>query len=157
MEPRATTPARRLGAIRVLADAGIPVGVNVAPVVPGLTDHELPAILEAAADAGASFAAYIVLRLPHGVAPLFERWLERHVPDRKGKILSRLRQLRGGRLYDSDFRTRGRGDGPFAEQIRQLFRVNRDRLRLDRRPVLSTDAFRRPEPDPPPQLGLFDP
>ncbi len=156
LEPRASSPARRLGAIRVLADAGIPVGVNVAPVVPGLTDHELPAILEAAAEAGASWAGWILLRLPRGVGPLFERWLETHVPDRKEKVLSRLRQLRGGRLYDSRFGTRGRGEGPFAEQLRQLFRVNRDRLGLDRPPELSAAAFRVPEPDPGPQLGLFD-
>jgi DNA repair photolyase len=156
MEPRATTPARRLGAIRVLADAGVPVGVNVAPVVPGLTDHELPAILEAAAEAGATFAGYVLLRLPHGVARLFERWLATHLPERKEKVLSRLRSLHGGRLYDARFETRGRGEGPFAEQLRQLFRVHRDRVGLDRPPPLSAAAFRRPEPDPGPQLGLFD-
>lgn len=156
LEPRATTPERRLGAIRVLADAGIPVGVNVAPVVPGLTDHELPAILEAAAEAGATFANYIVLRLPWGVSDLFRDWLETHMPDRKEKVLGRLRQLREGRLYDARFGVRGRGTGPFAEQLRQLFRVHRDRLGLHRRPELSTAAFRRPEPDAGPQLGLFD-
>jgi DNA repair photolyase len=156
MEPRAATPARRLGAIRVLADAGVPVGVNVAPVVPGLTDHELPGILEAAAEAGATFAGYILLRLPHGVAPLVEQWLATHVPERKEKVLSRLRSLRGGRLYDARFGTRGRGEGPFAEQLRQLFRVHRDRLGLDRPPPLSAAAFRRPEPEAGLQLSLFD-
>ena len=156
LEPRATTPSRRLGAIRVLADAGIPVGVNVAPVIPGLTDHELPGILEAAAEAGASFAGYILLRLPYGVASLFEEWLATHVPHRKEKVLNRMRELRGGRLYDSRFGTRGRGEGPFAEQLRQLFRVHGDRLELDRYPELSARAFRRPEPEPGPQLSLFD-
>jgi len=156
LEPRTAIPARRLGAIRVLSDAGIPVGVAVAPVIPGLTDHEMPAILEAAADAGASFAHYILLRLPWGVAEEFERWLRRHVPDRADKVLSRLRSLRGGRLYDARFGVRGRGEGPFAEQLRQMFEVHTRRLGLDRAPTLSAAAFRRPEPDAGPQLGLFD-
>jgi DNA repair photolyase len=145
MEPRAPTPARRLGAIRVLAEAGIPVGVNVAPVVPGLTDHELPAILEAAADAGATWAGYIVLRLPHGVKALFETWLEQHFPERREKVLNRIGELRGGRLYDARFSVRGRGEGPWAEQLRSLFEVSRARFGLDRPPTLSTDAFIRPE------------
>lgn len=155
MEPRASIPARRLGAIRVLARAGIPVGVNVAPVVPGLTDHEMPDILEAAADAGASFASYIVLRLPHGVKELFADWLGRHFPDRQDKVLNRVRELRGGKLYDSDFEVRGRGTGPWAEQIRSLFRVYCDRFGLDRPPKLSTAAFGRPDPPPGPQMELF--
>ncbi len=155
IEPRASTPARRLGAIRVLADAGIPVGVNVAPVVPGLTDHELPAILEAAAEAGASFAGTIVLRLPHGVKEIFEAWLARHFPDRREKVLNRLRELRGGRLYDSRFSVRGRGEGPWAEQLRALFEVTRARCGLDRFPDLSTAAFQRPTSDPPAQTDLF--
>ena len=96
MEPRASAPARRLAAILVLAEAGIPVGVNVAPVVPGLTDHELPEILEATADAGASFAGYILLRLPHGVKEIFSDWLGQHFPDRKDKVLNRVREMRGG-------------------------------------------------------------
>lgn len=144
MEPRASTPGRRLGAIKVLADAGVPVGVIVAPVVPGLTDHELPGILEAASASGATFASYIMLRLPHGVKGIFSEWLGQHFPERKEKVLSRLRSLRGGRLYDARFETRGRGEGPFAEQVRTLFRVTRDRLGLDRPPVLSTAAFRGP-------------
>lgn len=155
MEPRASTPGRRLGAIRVLADAGVPVGVNVAPVVPGLTDHELPAILEAAAEAGATFANYIMLRLPHGVKDLFTEWLRQHFPERADKVLSRLRSPRGGRLYDSRFAVRGRGEGPFAEQVRTLFRVTRDRLGLDRRPELSVGAFGRPAPEPRGQMDLF--
>jgi len=155
MEPRAASPGRRLGAIRRLAEAGIPVGVNVAPVVPGLTDHELPAILEEAAAAGATFADYILLRLPHGVKELFSTWLRQHVPDRMEKVLNRVRELRGGKLYDARFAARGRGEGPWAEQLRTLFRVTRDRLGLDRRPELSTAAFRRPAARPRPQLDLF--
>lgn len=155
MEPRASSPSRRLGAIRVLADAGIPVGVNVAPVVPGLTDHEMPEILEAAADAGATFASYIVLRLPHGVKDLFDDWLGRYFPERKDKVLNRVRELRGGRLYDSDFRVRGKGSGPWADQLGALFRVHRDRFGLTRPPALSTEAFLRPPPEPGPQMELF--
>jgi DNA repair photolyase len=156
MEPRASTPARRLGAIQVLAEAGIPVGVNVAPVVPGLTDHELPAILEAAAAAGATYAGYILLRLPHGVKELFDEWLRQRFPERRDKVLHRIRELRGGKLYDAAFEVRGRGEGPWADQLRALFRVTRDRLGLDRRPELSTDAFRRPPArSASPQTDLF--
>ncbi|HSH75315.1 MAG TPA: radical SAM protein, partial [Longimicrobiales bacterium] len=155
MEPRAATPSRRLGAIRILADAGVPVGVNVAPVVPGLTDQELPAILRAAADAGASFASYILLRLPHGVQGMFRDWLDQHVPERSSKILNRVRELRGGKLYDASFSSRGRGDGPWAEQLRSLFRVSRERLGLDHPPELSTAAFRVPTGPPDPQTDLF--
>jgi DNA repair photolyase len=155
MEPRASIPARRLGAIRVLADAGIPVGVHVAPVVPGLTDHELPAILEAAAESGASFAGYILLRLPYGVKDIFSDWLGQHFPDRKDKVLNRVRELRGGKLNDSRFEVRGRGEGPWAEHLRSLFRVTRDRLGLNRPPRLSAASFVRPTPDPGPQIDLF--
>ena len=144
MEPRAAAPARRLDAIRTLAEAGVPVGVNVAPVVPGLTDDELPAILEAAASAGATFASYILLRLPHGVKSMFEEWLGRHFPGRREKVLNRVRELRGGKLYDARFEVRGLGEGPWADQLRALFRVTRDRLGLNRPPTLSTRAFRVP-------------
>lgn len=158
LEPRASTPARRLGAIRVLADAGIPVGVNVAPVIPGLTDHELPAILEAAADAGAQYASLILLRLPHGVKDIFEAWLTQHVPDRKDKVLNRLRELRGGKLYDARYAVRGRGEGPWAEHLQALFRLTRDRLNLNRPAQLSVDAFKRADVAPKAprgQLNLF--
>ena len=155
MEPRASAPARRLAAIRALADAGIPVGVNVAPVVPGLTDHELPEILEAAADAGASFAGYILLRLPHGVKEIFSDWLGQHFPDRKDKVLNRVREMRGGKLYDGRFDVRGRGEGPWAEHLQSLFRVTRNRLGLNRPPTLSTGAFQPSVPDPGPQMELF--
>jgi DNA repair photolyase len=155
MEPRASTPSRRLGAIRVLANAGIPVGVNVAPVVPGLTDHEVPHILEAAAEAGASFAGYIVLRLPHGVKDIFAEWLGRHFPERRDKVLNRVRELRGGKLYDARFEVRGRGEGPWADQLGGLFRVTRDRLGLDRAPLLSAEAFRPARGATGPQMELF--
>jgi DNA repair photolyase len=154
MEPRAATPARRLRAIRVLAEAGIPVGVNVAPIVPGLTDDEMPAILERAAEAGATFASYILLRLPHGVKSMFEEWLGQHFPERREKVLNRVRELRGGKLYDARFEVRGRGEGPWADQLAMLFRITRDRLALNRRPALSTEAFRVPRAEEP-QTDLF--
>lgn len=154
MEPRTSIPTRRLRAVRQLAEAGIPVGVNVAPVIPGLTDHEMPAILEAAADAGAQAAGYIVLRLPYAVKELFETWLEQHFPDRKEKVLNRMRSLHDGELYRAEWRRRQRGEGPFAEQIRRMFEVTSVRLGLDGGcPPLSTDAFRRPGEVR--QLGLF--
>ncbi len=147
MEPRTSVPARRLDTVRTLARAGIPVGVNIAPVVPGLTDHEIPAILDAAAEAGASFASYVLLRLPYAVAPIFETWLAQHFPDRKKKVLNRLRDLHDGRLYDSTFGHRGRGGGTYAEQIRQVFGVARRKAGLERhaeRKSLSTAGFRVP-------------
>jgi DNA repair photolyase len=155
LEPRASTPARRLGAIRVLADAGIPVGVNVAPVIPGLTDHEVPEILGEAAEAGASFASYILLRLPHGVKEIFDDWLVRHAPERREKVLNRVRAMRRGRLYDARYEVRGRGEGPWAEQLASLFRVTRNRLGLDRPPALSTASFRRPRQSGVDQYDLF--
>ncbi|MDX1623650.1 MAG: PA0069 family radical SAM protein [Gemmatimonadota bacterium] len=155
MEPRASTPEKRLDAIRALTAAGVPTGVMVAPVVPGLTDHELPAILEAAAEAGAVRAGYVVLRLPHAVKEIFSDWLERHFPDRKRKVLNRLRSLRGGALYDSSWGERMRGQGTYAEQIRDLFEVGCRRAGLNREPiVLSTAAFRRPGEAR--QLALFE-
>jgi DNA repair photolyase len=144
MEPRTSFPALRLRAIEELAKAGIPVGVNVAPVIPGLTDHEIPAILKAAADAGARHAGYTIVRLPHAVAPLFEKWLEVHYPDRKEKILNRIRQMRDGKLYKSEFHSRMRGEGIFAEQIESLFRVHcRKNSMNEERLELRTDSFRR--------------
>jgi DNA repair photolyase len=152
MEPRASHPRERLKAIERLAAAGIPTGVMVAPVVPAITDHEVPKILEAAAAAGAQTAGYVMLRLPGAVAGLFERWLEEHFPDRKDKVLNRVREMRGGELYDSTFGNRMRGEGIFAEQIRATFETFRRRYGLDRPfPELSTAAFRRPGE----QLALF--
>jgi DNA repair photolyase len=145
LEPRTTPPAGRLAAIEALAEAGVPVGVLVAPVIPGLTDHEMPRILAAAAKAGARFAGFVPLRLPYAVAPLFEDWLTRHYPDRKEKVLNRIRSLRGGKLNDPDFGTRMRGEGIFADQIRQMFHVACRKAGIDGDgPALSTAAFRRP-------------
>jgi DNA repair photolyase len=153
LEPRASQPGRRLGAIESLARAGIPVGTLVAPVIPGLTDHEMPAILSAAAKAGALAAGYVPLRLPYGVAPLFEEWLRLHRPLQKEKILNRIRDMRGGRLNDPNFRTRMRGSGAYAQHISELFELSCRKAGLDsKRPMLSSQAFRRPGPA---QLGLF--
>ena len=155
MEPRASTPQRRLDAIRELAEAGIPAGVMVAPIIPGLTDHELADILAAAAGAGATRAGFIMLRLPLTVAPLFEAWLERHFPERKEKVLNRLRDMSDGKLYDSSFGRRQRGEGPFADQVRRMFEITCSRLGLaGRPPALTTDHFRRPSLGG--QLRLFE-
>jgi DNA repair photolyase len=145
MEPRASQPAGRLAAVAELARGGVPVGVLVAPVIPGLTDHELPAIVEAAAAAGARHAGYVLLRLPLGVADLFERWLGQYFPERKEKVLGRLRSLRGGRLNDHRFGSRMRGEGVLAETIRQMFALAcRKAGIMGRGPELSSAAFRRP-------------
>jgi DNA repair photolyase len=154
MEPRASRPAKRLAAIEALAEAGVPVGVMVAPVIPGLTDHEVPAIVEAAARAGARFASEVLLRLPHGVAPLFEDWLAREQPGRRAKVLGRLRALRGGSLYDARFGTRQTGEGFYARELESLFALACRRAGIARNgPTLSTAAFRRPGASV--QLGLF--
>jgi len=146
MEPRTSPPAARLTAIRTLSEAGVPVGVLVGPTIPGLTDHEMPSILEAAARAGARFAGYEMLRLPHAVAPLFEEWLERHFPDRKDKVLGRIRAVRGGKLNDSCFGSRMRGEGIFAGQISRIFHVACRKMGLaEGGPELSTAEFRRPD------------
>jgi DNA repair photolyase len=158
LEPRTSAPARRLAAIEALAAAGIPVGAMVAPVIPGLNDHEVPAILAAVADAGGRHAGYVSLRLPYAVRGLFERWLELHFPERKDKVLGRVREIRGGDLNDPRFGSRMRGEGVYAEQIRSLFHAScrRHGLNLDR-PQLSTAAFRRPTEASAAttQLGLF--
>ncbi|MDR0787286.1 MAG: PA0069 family radical SAM protein [Gemmatimonadota bacterium] len=159
MEPRTSTPARRLAAIEKLATAGVPVAVMIAPVIPGLTDHEIPAILKAAADAGATAAGFIPVRLPFGVAPLFERWLRTHFPDRTEKVLGRIRGIRGGRLNDPRFGARMRGEGKYVEQLGALFRAARERFGLNgEHHELSTRAWRGPGRQPPPdpsQLDLF--
>jgi len=116
----------------------------VAPIIPGLTDHEVPKILEACAEAGAQFAGYTIVRLPWAVAPLFEHWLDEHFPDRKEKVLGRIRHLRGNdRLNNSQWHTRMTGEGVFAEQIASLFEVGCRRAGIGARPKLSTAAFRR--------------
>ena len=155
MEPRTSSPARRLAAVEKLAASGIPVGVMTAPVIPGLNDHELPSLLSAAAQAGASFAAYVLVRLPYAVAPLFEDWLSRHFPERKDKVLNRIRSMRAGELNDARFGSRMRGEGLFAEHIAQLFAISCRRAGIERGrfPWLSTAAFRTGGGAQP---GLFD-
>ncbi len=144
LEPRTSPPQARLGTITQLRSAGIPIGVMVAPIIPGLTDHEVPGILEACAKAGAQFAGYTIIRLPWAVAPLFEHWLEEHFPERKDKILGRIRDLRGnGRLNNSKWHTRMTGEGIFAEQIASLFEVSCRRCGIGERPRLSTTSFQR--------------
>jgi DNA repair photolyase len=144
MEPRTSTPELRLDAIRTLTQAGVPVGVMVAPTIPGITDHEMPKILEAAKDAGAKWAGFVMLRLPWAVAPLFEKWLEEHFPDRKDKVLNRIRELRGGKLYDAKWGERGRGTGVYADHMEMLFDVACRKLGLNEEDrELSTAAFRR--------------
>lgn len=152
LEPRAARPAARLRAIRALADAGVPVGVMVAPVIPGLTDHEVPALVAAAAEAGATRAAYVLLRLPHSVKDVFLAWLDAHAPTKKARVIDRLQQLRSGKLNVSDFGARMKGEGIFATQLRDLFAVSARRAGLNQtRLELSTTAFRRPGE----QLCLF--
>jgi DNA repair photolyase len=154
MEPRASHPLRRIAALEALSRAGVPTGVLVAPVIPGLTDHELPSIIATAAQAGVQTAGYVTLRLPHGVGPLFEQWLSQHFPDRQEKVLHRIQALRGGRLNDPRFGSRMRGEGIFAEQISALFALACRRAGLaGPAPALSTAAFRLPARR---QLGLFD-
>lgn len=154
LEPRAATPARRIDAVRALAAAGIPTSVNVAPMIPGLNDHELESVLAAAAGAGASKAGYILLRLPLEIRDLFREWLETHVPDRAARVLSLVRQTRGGALYKDRFGERMRGEGPIADLIERRFRIACARLGLDKRDyVLDTSRFRRP-PAPGDQIAL---
>lgn len=146
MEPRTSVPAARLDAVARLRAAGIPVGVMVAPVIPGINDHEVPAIVAACAKAGAQFAGHVLLRLPWAVRPLVEHWLDQHFPERKTKVLERLRAMRGGeKLYDSRWRKRQIGEGILAEQIAKMFEVACRRAGFGERPKLSTAAFRRPQ------------
>ena len=152
LEPRASLPRQRLAAVETLAKAGVPVGVLVAPVIPALNDHEIPSVLAAAKAAGASWAGTEILRLPLTVAPIFQQWLEAHVPEKREKILRRIRALRGGKLNDPRFGSRMRGEGIFADQIYQMFKVARRKAGIpEDAPKLSTAAFRRPEG---PQLAL---
>lgn len=154
MEPRASAPHRRLAAIETLAKAGIPVGVLVCPVIPGLTDHEIPALLQAVAKAGACFAGYNMIQLPHAVKDLFDEWLQTHFPERRDKVIRKICEVRGGKLYDADFGQRMTGRGVIAEQVQLLFRIARRKSGIpERGPRLSTAAFRRPTAG---QLELFD-
>ncbi len=155
LEPRTSTARARLDAIRTLADAGVPVGVNVAPVIPGLNDREVPAILAAAADHGAQGAAWTLLRLPGAVEPIFVDWLRDHAPLRAERVLARVRETRGGALSDVRFGHRHRGEGTYARQLAQLFDVHRRRVGLDRAwPPLASEHFRVPGRAV--QAGLFE-
>jgi DNA repair photolyase len=155
MEPRAPSPSRRLATIRALTAAGIPVRVQVSPLIPALTDHELEAVLEAAAEAGASHATSIPLRLPLEVAGLFREWIETTFPDRAARVMGRVHELHGGRDYDPAFGVRMTGQGLWADLIRRRLDVARKRLRLERGlPALRTDLFGVP-PKSGDQLSLF--
>lgn len=155
MEPRAPAPARRLQVIRRLTEAGVPVRLMLAPVIPGLTDPEIETVMKAAHDAGAVAASWILLRLPREVEPLFRDWLDRHMPDRKAKILARLTELHDGQTYDAGFGRRMRGQGIWADLISRRFHLARDRLGMSgRQASLRVDLFRVP-PAPGDQLSLL--
>jgi DNA repair photolyase len=145
MEPRAATPERRIAAIRALSAAGVPTIVMFAPAIPGLNDHELEGVLERAAEAGAQGAGYVALRLPLEIKDLFREWLATDHPDRAGRVMSLVRQMRGGKDYDAEWRTRMRGEGPLADLLAQRFTAARRRLGLDRDlPDLDLSRFRIP-------------
>jgi DNA repair photolyase len=149
LEPRAASPQTRLRVIRQLAQAGIPVGVLVAPVIPAVTDHELEGILAAASEAGATSAGYILLRLPHEVKTLFREWLDVHYPDRARHVMSLINQARGGKDYDAQFGQRMVGTGPYAQLLRTRFELAARRLGLspaNDRHILDTSRFRAPAP-----------
>jgi DNA repair photolyase len=156
LEPRASSPQQRLDAIRTLSEAGVPVGVGVAPVIPAITDHEIPAIIEAAAKAGARTAFYTVVRLPFSVKEVFANWLEAHFPERKEKVLGRIRECQGKTFSHPEFGTRMSGEGIWAEQIEQIFRVStlRNGLADGMMPKLSCAGFRRPSVGGQMELGI---
>lgn len=156
LEPRAASPQARLRVIQELAQAGIPVGVLLAPVIPAITDHEIEDLLAAAKEAGAGRAGYVLLRLPHELKVLFREWLAEHYPDRAKHVMSLINQTRGGKDYDSRFGQRMRGTGPYAELLRTRFELARRKCGFEtenRRHELSTDLFRPPASDPS-QLSL---
>lgn len=155
MEPRAAAPHRRLQTIASLAAAGIPVGVMTAPIIPMLNDKDMESILEAAYEAGARHAGYVLIRLPHELKTLFKEWLAEHYPLRAEHVMSIIKQTRGGKEYDSNFETRRRGTGMFAELIEQRFAIACRRLGFNRG-NMSLDVNRFKRPDTSGQLGLFD-
>jgi DNA repair photolyase len=156
LEPRAAAPMRRLRTIRTLTDAGIPVGVSIAPVIPFVTEPDLERVLAAVAEAGAISASYVVLRLPWEVNPLFQHWLQAHFPDRAQRVMNRVRDMRGGKDYDAGFGTRMHGEGVWADLIRQRFEKAVDRLGLGTRAgrfkTLDASRFRRPLAVPAPAM-----
>jgi DNA repair photolyase len=155
MEPRTSPPARKLAVIKALSEAGVLVGVMVAPVIPGLTDHEMAAILQAAHKAGARSAGYVLLRLPLTVVPVFQAWLSENYPDKLQRVESLIRSTRGGGLYQSDFGLRQRGAGEYAEQIGRNFKVFTRKFGLDRPlPELDSSQFCPPR-SPSGQMTLF--
>ncbi len=148
LEPRAATPSRRLRTIRALSDAGVPVGVSIAPVIPFVTEPDMERVLEACAEAGATHASYIILRLPWEVAPLFRNWLAAHFPDRAERVMNRVRDMRGGKDYEPAFGRRMKGEGIWADLLRQRFRQAVRRLGLNERTngILDVSQFRMPVP-----------
>jgi DNA repair photolyase len=147
MEPRASTPSRRLDALRQLSEAGIPTAVMVAPVIPSLNDHEIESILAAAKTVGVQQAGYVMLRLPLELKELFREWLATEVPDRANRVLHLLQSMHGGRDYVAAFGARGRGSGPYAEQVAARFRLALKRLQLNEQRIpLRTDLFKPPTP-----------
>jgi DNA repair photolyase len=155
MEPRAATPEKRLAAVRALTAAGVPTAVMFAPVIPGLNDHELEAVLQRAAEAGAAGAGYVVLRLPLEIKDMFREWLVANRPDRAERVMSLVRQMRGGRDYDPQWGKRMKGEGPIADIIAQRFKIARRRFGLDRAlPTLDVGQFRVP-PKSGDQMDLF--
>ncbi len=153
MEPRTSRPSTRLKAIEKLSSAGIPVNVLMGPIIPGLTDHEIPALLKSAADAGARSAGYTMLRLSYGLRELFQGWLDTHYPDKKSRVLGRIRDIRGGKLNDTRWGFRQKGEGPYAEHIANVFAVHKKKYHLNHKFKLNCKAFRkRPENG---QLHLF--
>ncbi|WP_327754735.1 PA0069 family radical SAM protein [Sphingobium sp. SJ10-10] len=146
LEPRAPHPLRRIEAIRILSQAGVPVVASISPVIPAITDHEIEALVACVASAGARNASYIPIRLPHEVAPLFRAWLDEHYPDRAAKVMAIIKDMRGGRDNDPNFGTRMRGQGVWADLIRARFQKARKRAGFTgERVTLRTDLFRRPE------------
>ncbi len=145
MEPRTARPRLRLKTMKELSQAGIPVGVMVAPVIPGLNDHEIPAVIEAAADVGVDFASYILLRLPYANKDLFAQFLEEHYPNHKNKVINRIKHIRGGKMNISEFGKRFKGEGIFAEQINQVFQCMVRKTGINqKRPPITTEYFRVP-------------
>jgi DNA repair photolyase len=154
MEPRASAPHAKLRAMRALHEAGVPVGVMVAPVIPAITDPEMESILEAAREAGAGAAGYVLLRLPHELKAIFRDWLANRFPDRAAHVMSLIRQMHGGKDYDPTFGKRMRGEGPFAQLLQRRFDLAYARLGFGRLPSLRCDLFRAPA-KPSPQGSLF--